>query len=114
LKQKYYHQATVEVGVLRKAVGTVRPYKVVIAGKVSRPGPQYFTSANPLKLTEAVIVAGTNLYSEQRKVRLTRGGNSTEHNVDAIMREGRTDRDIVLQDGDQVFIPAKGIVFSNN
>lgn len=113
LKQKYYHQATVEVGVLRKAVGTVRPYKAVIAGKVSRPGPQYFTGANPLKLTEAVIVAGTNLYSEQRKVRLTRGGKSTEHNVDAIMKEGRTELDVVLQDGDTIFIPAKGIVFSN-
>jgi protein involved in polysaccharide export with SLBB domain len=113
LKQKYYHRATVEVGVLRKAMGTVRPYKAVIAGKVGRPGPQYFTAANPLKLTEAVIVAGTNLYSDLRKVRLTRGGRSAEHNVETIMKEGRTDLDVVLQDGDQVFIPARGIVFSN-
>jgi protein involved in polysaccharide export with SLBB domain len=111
LKQKYYHQATVEVGVVRKAVGTVRPWKAVIAGKVGRPGPQYFTSSNPLKLTEAVIVAGSNLYSELRRVRLTRGGQSTEHNVEQIMKEGRTDLDIPLQDGDQIFIPAKSIIF---
>jgi len=113
LKQKYYHQATVEVGIQRKAVGTVRPYKAVIAGKVGRPGPQYFTGANPLKLTEAVIVAGTNLYSELRKVRLTRGGRSSDHNVELIMKEGRTDLDVPLQDGDQIFIPAKGIVFQS-
>lgn len=113
LKQKYYHQATVEVGIVRKAVGTVRPYKVVIAGKIGRPGPQYFTGANPLKLTEAVIVATPNLYSELRKVRLTRGGRTTDHNVEAIMKEGKTDLDVVLQDNDQVFVPAKGIVFSS-
>jgi len=113
LKQKYYHRATVEVGLLRKALGTVRPYKAVIAGKVGRPGPQYFTAANPLKLTEAVIVGGTNLYSELRKVRLTRGGKVTDHNVETIMKEGRTDLDVVLQDGDQVFVPARGIIFTS-
>jgi len=59
---------------LRKAVGTVRPYKAVIAGKVGRPGPQYFTAANPLKLSEAVIVGGTNLYSDFAKCGLRAAG----------------------------------------
>ena len=112
LKQRYYHRATVEVGISRKALGTVQPYKVVVAGKVGRPGPQYFTAANPLKLSEAVIVGVTSMYSELRKVRLTRGGKVTDHNVETIMKEGRTDLDVVLQDGDQVFVPARGIVFS--
>ena len=112
--KKYYHQATVEVGVVRKAVGTVRPYKAVVQGKVGRPGPQYFTGSNPLKLTEAVIVAGTTLYSELRKVRLTRRGQSNEHNVELIMKEGRTDLDVALQDGDVIYIPPKSIVIFNN
>ena len=111
LKQKYYNQATVEVGVVRKAVGTVRPYKAVIAGKVNRAGPQYFTGANPLKLTEAVIVAGTSLYSDLRKVRLTRGGHSTDHNVEEIINKGRTDLDVPLKDGDQIHVPARSIIF---
>jgi len=80
---------------------------------VGRPGPQYFTGSNPLKLTEAVIVSVTNLYSEIRKVRLTRGGRSSDHNVELIMKEGRTDLDVSLQDGDQIFIPAKSIVFQS-
>ena len=31
LKQKYYHQATVKVAILRKAQGMIRPFKVVVA-----------------------------------------------------------------------------------
>jgi protein involved in polysaccharide export with SLBB domain len=111
LKQKYYHQATVKIGIRTKAVGAgVRAFKVVVAGKVGRAGPQYFTAAAPVKLTEAVIVAGTSIYSELRRVRLTRGGQSTDHNVETIMKEGRTDLDVPLQDGDQIFVPAKSLV----
>ena len=111
LKQRYYHQATVEVGVVRKALGTVRPFKVVVTGKVGRPGPQYFTGANPLKLTEAVMVGGISTYSELKKVKLTRGGRSTEHDVKAITKDGRTDLDVPLQDGDQIYVPPVGIHF---
>jgi protein involved in polysaccharide export with SLBB domain len=109
--KKYYHQVTVEVGVVKKAVGAVHPFKAMIQGKVGRPGPQYFNATNPLKLTEAVIVGGTSLYSELRKVRLTRGGQNTDHNVEQIMKEGRTDLDVPLQDGDVIYVPAKTIVF---
>ena len=106
LKQKYYHQATVEIGIKTKVSGPEnRPFKVVVSGKVGRPGPQYFTAANPLKLSEAVIVAGTTSYSELKKVKLTRGGRSTEHDVRAITKDGRTDLDMSLQDGDQIYVP---------
>ncbi len=113
LKQRYYHQATVEVGVVRKAIGTVRPFKVVVTGKVGRPGPQYFTGTNPLKLTEAVMVGGISTYSELKKVKLTRGGRSTEHDVRAITKDGRTDLDVPLQDGDQIYVPPVGIRFGS-
>ena len=105
LKQKYYHQATVKIGIKTKATGTgARPFKVLVAGKVGRPGPQYFSAANPLKLTEAVMVGGTGTYSDMKKVKLTRDGRSTEHDVMAIMK-GRTDLDVLLQDGDQIYVP---------
>jgi protein involved in polysaccharide export with SLBB domain len=111
LKQKFYHQATVEIGIKTKVGGPEnRHFKVVVSGKVGRPGPQFFTAANPLKLTEAVIVAGTTLYSELRKIRLTRGGQSVEHNVEKIIKEGRTDLDVVLRDGDVIYVPPKSIV----
>ncbi len=113
LKQKYYHRATVEVGVVRKAVGTVRKYKVSVTGKVGRPGPQFFDDANPLTLTEAVTMAMTTTYSKTDKVRLTRAGQTTEHDVKAITKDGRTDLDVRLKDGDQIYVPTVGIRFSS-
>jgi protein involved in polysaccharide export with SLBB domain len=113
LKQRYYHQATVEVGVIAKALGTVRPFKIMVTGKVGRPGPQYFTGSNPLKLAESVLVAGAGPYSEIKKVKLTRGGQTTEHDVRAITKDGRTDLDVPLQDGDQIYVPTVNIrIFS--
>ncbi len=113
LKQKYYHQATVEVGVRFKAKDTIRPYKVVVTGKVGRPGPYFFTEANPLKLTEAVMVAGTGVYSDLRKIRLSRGGRTTDHDVKSITKDGRTDLDVPLKDGDQIYVPVVGIRFGS-
>ena len=114
LKQKYYHQATVEIGIKTKAIGAgVRPFKVVVTGKVGRQGPYLFTTASPLKLTEAVMVAGTGTYSDLKKVKLTRGGRSTEHDVKAITKDGRTDLDVPLQDGDQIYVPPVGIRFGS-
>lgn len=107
LKTKYYHRATVEIGIKTKAIGAgARPFKVLVSGKVGRPGPQYFTAAAPLKLSEVVTVAGTGPYSETRKVKLTRGGRSVEHNLQAILKDGRGDLDIPLQDGDQIYVPS--------
>jgi protein involved in polysaccharide export with SLBB domain len=112
LKQKYYHRATVKIGIKTKALGAgVRPFKVLVTGKVGRPGPQYFTDATPLKLAEAVTVAGTGPYSEIKKVKLTRGGRNTEHDVRAIIKEGRPDLDVELKDGDSIYVPAVGIRF---
>ena len=113
LKQRYYHQATVAVGIVKKGGVGVRPFKVVVTGKVGRPGPQFFTNDNPLKLTEAVMVGGISTYSELKKVKLTRGGRSTEHDVKAITKDGRTDLDVPLQDGDQIYVPPVGIRFGS-
>ena len=114
LKQRYYNRATVEVGVVKKALGAgARPFKVLVTGKVGRPGPQYFTGTNPLKLTEAVMVAGTSVYSDLKKVRLSRGGQTSDHDVKSITKDGRTDLDVPLKDGDQIYVPTVGIRFGS-
>ena len=110
LRQKYYHQATVEIGIKFKAPGTgARAFKAFVAGKVGLSGSQLFTAAAPLTLTEAVTAAKTNEWSKTEKVKLTRGGRSTEHDVKKIIREGRKDLDVQLQDGDQIYVPAVGM-----
>ena len=114
LKQRYYNQVTVEVGMVHKAPGQgARPFKVLVTGKVGRPGPYLFTEASPLKLTEAVMVAGTSVYSDLKKVRLSRGGRTTDHDVKSITKDGRTDLDVPLKDGDQIYVPAVGIRFGS-
>jgi len=107
LKEHYYRQATVKLGAIRM-ISCPRAFKLVVRGKVERPGPQYFTTSRPLKLSEAVAVARSALNSDLRKVRLTRGSSITDHNVEAIIKEGRKDMDVELQDGDQVFVPEQG------
>ena len=114
LRQRFYNKATVSFKILRKAMGAVRPFKVNVNGKVQRNGPQYFTGANPLRLSEAVMVAGTSIYSNLKRVQLTRDGKNTSHDVQAITKEGRTELDITLQYGDQVYVDAKPVVGFGN
>jgi protein involved in polysaccharide export with SLBB domain len=114
LRQRFYNKATVSFKILRKAMGAVRPFKVNVNGKVQRNGPQYFTGANPLRLSEAVMVAGTSIYSNLKRVQLTRDGKNTSHDVQAITKEGRTELDITLQNGDQVYVDAKPVVGFGN
>ena len=113
LKQRYYHRATVKVGVISKVPGSVRKFKAQVTGKVGRPGPVFFDEMNPVTLTEAVTMAITNEYSKTEKVRLTRGGRTTEHDIKAITKGGRTDLDVRLQNGDQIYVPNVGIRFGS-
>jgi polysaccharide export outer membrane protein len=114
LKSRYYHQATVRFQILKKAAGAVPFYKVMVDGKVGRAGKQPFTDAEPVSLSDAITTAGTSIYSDLRRVRLTRGGHTTEHDVEAITKKGRTDLDVRLKDGDRIYVPAKGIVGFGN
>ena len=47
-------------------------------------------------------------------VQLTRDGKNTSHDVQAITKEGRTELDITLQNGDQVYVDAKPVVGFGN
>jgi polysaccharide export outer membrane protein len=85
-----------------------------VDGKVGRAGRQPFTDSEPLTLSEAVTTAGTNIYSDLRRVKLTRGGSTTEVDVEAITKKGRTELDVRLRDGDRIYVPAKGIVGFGN
>ena len=114
LKQRFYHKATVKITVLTKPNDTVRRFKAQVTGKVSRPGPAYFDEANPMKLSEGVTSALPTAYARLDKVRLTRGGSTTEYDVKAILKEGKTHLDVRLQDGDQIYVPEKGITFHND
>jgi polysaccharide biosynthesis/export protein len=114
LLARYYHKATVRFQILKKAEGAIRRDKAIFDGKVNRPGKQEWTDAAPITLSEGITGAGTTPYSDLRKVKLTRGGTTTEHDVEAIIKKGRTDLDIRLRDGDRIYVPAVGVKFFGN
>jgi protein involved in polysaccharide export with SLBB domain len=114
LLDRYYHKATVRFQILRKAEGATRRDKAIFDGKVNRPGKQEWTDASTLTLSEGITAAGTTMYSDLRKVKLTRGGATTEHDVEAIIKKGRTDLDVRLRDGDRIYVPAVGVKFFGN
>ena len=67
-----------------------------------------------MKLSEGVTSALPTAYARLDKVRLTRGGSTTDYDVKAILKEGKTHLDVRLQDGDQIYVPEKGITFHND
>jgi protein involved in polysaccharide export with SLBB domain len=107
LREKYYHKATVRFQIIRKAEGSLPALKVTVDGKISRPGRQSFNESDPITLSEAVTNAVYSMYSDVARVRLTRGGQTTTHDVGAIIKKGRSELDIRLQDGDRIYVPEK-------
>jgi polysaccharide export outer membrane protein len=110
LKGRYYRAATVRVQILRKSAGPAVFYKVTVAGAVERPGRQFSPTLSGVTLSAAVTTTGPSIYSELRRVRLTRDGKTTEHDVERIITGGRKDLDVQLRDGDQIYVPKRPLV----
>ena len=92
--------------------GMVSPWgTVTVLGEVVRPGPVDVPSTMDLRVTRALQLAGgaTGL-ADKANIRVTRcvkDGNQTKTNVDLIEigKEGRPDKDMLLQAGDVVWVP---------
>ena len=92
--------------------GMVSPWgTVTVLGEVNRPGPVDVPSTMDLRVTRALQLAGgaTGL-ADKANIRVTRcdkDGNQTKTNVDLIEigKEGRPDKDMLLQAGDVVWVP---------
>jgi protein involved in polysaccharide export with SLBB domain len=111
LEKDYYKRATVQVQILKKALGSVPFFKVTVDGKVSRAGRQLFTEADPLTLSEAVIASNPTEWANLKRVQLTRGTESKEYDVEAITKGGRTEMDVRLRDGDRIYVTKRGWKF---
>jgi len=109
LEKEYYYQATVivAVDVMTKSRG-----KVYLSGSVRAPGPQDVPSDEVFTLSKAILRAGGFTdFADRRKVKVTRKGNGREAvdqsftvNVEEILERGKTDADLPLEPGDQIFI----------
>ena len=92
--------------------GMVSPWgTVTVLGEVNKPGPVDVPSTMDLRVTRALQLAGgaTGL-ADKANIRVTRcdkDGKQTKTNVDLIEigKEGRPDKDMLLQAGDVVWVP---------
>ena len=92
--------------------GMVSPWgTVTVLGEVNKPGPVDVPSTMDLRVTRALQLAGgaTGL-ADKANIRVTRcdkDGKQTKTNIDLIEigKEGRPDKDMLLQAGDVVWVP---------
>lgn len=103
----YYANPQVSVNLLE-----VQSQKIFVVGEVTSPAVLALT--RPITVMEAITLAGgINSYARTRNVLLVRGGLQEPElytvDVHAILSEGRMDQNIVLQQGDILFVPTRTI-----
>jgi protein involved in polysaccharide export with SLBB domain len=116
LEKEYYYEATViiAVDVMTKSRG-----KVYLVGAVRTPGPQEIPSDEVFTVSKAILRAGGFTdFADKHNDKVTRKGTgpggsdkSFTVNVAEILEKGRTEKDMVLEPGDLVYIPERTIRF---
>ena len=105
LEGQYYKEGkvTVRIGLnILPAAGREKA-KVLIAGKVQRPGAIEFFLDDPKTLSEAVLQAGVTSWSNLRKVTvIKKNGETHTYDVKAIL-DGLAE-DVPLEDGDKISV----------
>jgi protein involved in polysaccharide export with SLBB domain len=109
LEKDYYYKADVRLTLER---GMAPPVPTVsLSGYVNRVGAVPLYPDRPTKLSEVIVNSGGfKMYANERKVQVTRevkGGPPEKHIVDvkAVLKDGKLDQDLVVRDGDKIFVP---------
>ena len=112
LEKDYYYQATVVIAVELRAK---RSGAVYVVGQVRLTGPVDMPGDERLTLSKAVLRAGGFTdYADKRHVKVTRkvdadAGASKTFTVDLneVLEEGKTDKDLLLEPGDTIFVASR-------
>jgi protein involved in polysaccharide export with SLBB domain len=114
LERDYYKRATVHIGV--DAMNAVRG-KVYVSGQVAKPGPVNIPVDAPLKLSQAILLAGPpTQWAKLSGVKVVRqkgangGAETILVDVDAILKKGRIEKDIVVEPDDFIIVPERGVL----
>jgi polysaccharide export outer membrane protein len=107
LQKDYYHHATVILALDR--VSEKSRGKVYVYGSVRGQGPQDIPADETYTASKAVIRAGGfGDFADKRKIKVTRkNGESFTVDLKDVIERGRTDKDVVLQPDDQIYVPQK-------
>lgn len=113
LEEDFYHKATVSLQLTSKSerFGQVKFIGNSIKGMLKlNPGERK-------TLSEAIVEKGYTEYANLRRVLVWRQQEGTAKpkkvvvDIDSVLRKGRKDLDLILEDGDTVDVPEKGLVF---
>ena len=112
LEKDYYKRATVQIGL--DTINNIRG-KVYVSGQVSKPGPVNVPVDAPLKLSQAILIAGPpTQWAKLSAVKVVRQNGKDAQtkvvDVDAILNKGRPDNDMVLEPDDLVIVPERGVL----
>lgn len=110
LERDYYYVATVKVSLDRRSRAIVKAGTVTLSGEIKSVGPLDLEAGDRLTVSQAILKAGGFLtYANPRKVQITRseGGVSKSFTIDVkeIIEKGAVDRDIMVKDGDRIYVP---------
>ncbi len=115
LEKKYYYQATVVLGIelLSKTRG-----RVYLVGQIRTAGPQEIPGDESYTLSKAILRAGGfSDFADKKHVKLTRKGAEDKEaqlitvDVSEVLEKGKPEKDVVLQNGDLVYVPARLVNF---
>jgi polysaccharide export outer membrane protein len=107
LEREYYYHATVILALDR--VSEKSRGKVYVYGSVRAQGPQEIPTDESYTVSKAVIRAGGfGDFANKRKVKVTRkNGQDFTIDLKAVIEEGKSDKDRVLQPDDQIYVPQR-------
>lgn len=109
LTEDYYHKATVELTLDEKII---TPGKVQFFGEIQTV-LALSPDQPPLKLSDAILQVRAPDFANLKRVKIHRLNPATgqttviEVNVDAIIKDGQRERDVILEDGDRVEVKQK-------
>lgn len=111
LEKEYYYHATVIIAV--DHVSEKSRGKIYVIGSVKGPGPQEIPPDEEYTVSKAIIRAGGfGDFADKRKIKLThKNGETVIVDLKRVIEQGRTDEDVVVQPGDQIFVQQKLVNF---
>lgn len=115
LEKKYYRAATVIVGL--EATSTASLGVVYVTGQVATQGPLEIPRGETFTVSKAILRAGGFAdFANKRRVRILRQrpGASPERiivDVKAVIEQGKLDKDVIVEPGDYIVVPERGINF---
>ena len=96
-----------------KAIGPMGEKYILLLGEVKSPGVIRFSSEEPCTLMYLLFkIGGLPAFAKGDAIRIVRrdkNGVETEilGNADVLMKEGRTEDDVALENGDKIIVPAR-------